>query len=524
LEKGRESTADLINERTSYIINGIQDRINNHLKPVSDQSHFISRLVQNQDNVSARTIDMQDIPGVAEALEASRKSGTQSWGDLVWSEELGQPLLNLRTPVWHKDNFSGVLFATVSVKELSGFLASAPEKAGSNSFILFDRDYVLAHRQVARLQTTLIRAHPLLKIDDVSDPVLAAIWSPDTGKLPNISNDADFSGHTIDINGVTHAYIYRTLADFGSAPWLIGTYFPLSELGQEARRLETIAWLSLSILAVAILISWLIGRAVGRPVQRLANATAAIRNLDLAEAKEFERYRLREVDEAGQAYNSLIQAMHWFENYVPKKLVYRLMELGDAAANLQEREMTILFTDIVGFSSLSERISPSEIASFLNNHFRLLASCVEGEDGTIDKYIGDSVMAFWGAPTNQPDHAQRAVRAALAIRDALIKDNKDRRKQGMHPIRIRMGLHSGPVMVGNIGAPGRMNYTIVGDSVNTAQRLEALGKKFMSNDEDVFAILSQETFDAAGGEIEAKSLGLHSVPGKRGALEIFKLL
>ena len=94
----------------------------------------------------------------------------------------------------------------------------------------------------------------------------------------------------------------------------------------------------------------------------------------------------------------------------------------------------------------------------------------------------------------------------------------------MHPIRIRMGLHSGPVMVGNIGAPGRINYTIVGDSVNTAQRLEALGKKFMSNDDDVFTILSQETFDATGGEIEVKSLGLHSVPGKRGALEVFKLL
>ena len=94
----------------------------------------------------------------------------------------------------------------------------------------------------------------------------------------------------------------------------------------------------------------------------------------------------------------------------------------------------------------------------------------------------------------------------------------------MHPIRIRMGLHSGPVMVGNIGAPGRINYTIVGDSVNTAQRLEALGKKFMSNEEDIIIILSQEIFDVTGREIEAKSLGLHSVPGKRGALEIFKLL
>jgi class 3 adenylate cyclase len=567
LEKGRESTADLINERTTYIINGIQERINNHLRPVSDQSYFISHLIQqeqinpnnddelsgrlisalaatpqvselafirpdlqqirveqNQGNVSARTIDMQDIPGISEALEASRTSGKQSWGNLVWSEERKQPLINLRTPVWYKGEFSGVIFATVSIKELSGFLANTPEKAGSNNFILFDRDYVLAHRQVARPQTTLIRTHPLLEISNVADPILAAIWSPATRKLPIISSGANFDGHTTDINGVTYAYIYRTLTDFGREPWLIGTYFPLSELDIEARRLETIAWLSLGILAVAILISWLIGLAVGRPVKRLASATAAIRNLDLTAVKEFERYRLREVDEAGQAYNSLIQAMRWFENYVPKKLVHRLMAQGSEAANLHERDMTILFTDIVGFSSLSERITPPEIASFLNNHFQLLASCVEGEDGTIDKYIGDSVMAFWGAPLDQPDHAQRAVRAARAIRIALGKDNEDRRRQGVPPIRVRVGLHSGPVMVGNIGAPGRINYTVVGDNVNTAQRLESLGKKFMSNDEDIFITLSQETFDAVGGEIEVESLGLHSVPGKNEALAVYKLL
>jgi class 3 adenylate cyclase len=154
--------------------------------------------------------------------------------------------------------------------------------------------------------------------------------------------------------------------------------------------------------------------------------------------------------------------------------VTRLIRAGDAGTIRPEaRELTVMFTDIAGFTAMSETRPAPEVADFLNEHFALLGACVEAEGGTVDKFIGDALMAFWGAPETQTDTAPRACRAALAIARAVDADNARRTAAGRPAIRIRIGLHSGPVVVGNVGWPGRINYTIVGDTVNTCQRLEA---------------------------------------------------
>ena len=141
---------------------------------------------------------------------------------------------------------------------------------------------------------------------------------------------------------------------------------------------------------------------------------------------------------------------------MPKALVSRLLHQSqDSGLAAEEREVTVMFTDIVGFSRIAMRHAPGRLATFLNRHFGLIGQHVEAEQGTIDKYIGDSVMAFWGAPSDDPDHALHAVRAALAIGQALATDNKRRAKKSLKPVRIRIGLHSGPAIVGNVGAPGR---------------------------------------------------------------------
>ena len=132
-------------------------------------------------------------------------------------------------------------------------------------------------------------------------------------------------------------------------------------------------------------------------------------------------------------------------------------------------------------------------------------------------------MAFWGAPEDQPDHAARACRAALAIRAAVTADNEARGREGGETVRIRIGLHTGEVIVGNIGAPGRINYTIVGDTVNTANRLEQLGKDLGDAGADVVILLSAATVDSAGEAIEAHSLGAHNVRGRQEDVGVFAL-
>ena len=209
----------------------------------------------------------------------------------------------------------------------------------------------------------------------------------------------------------------------------------------------------------------------------------------------------------------MIGGLRYFETYVPHKLVHRLIEQGnDAHVESDERELTVMFTDIVGFTSMCEGMNASEVADFINDHLTILAECVEAEGGTIDKYIGDALMAFWGAPEKMENSAIGACRAAKCMVSAIKEDNKRRVAAGKSPIGLRIGIHTGPLVVGNIGAPSRINYTVVGDTVNTTQRLESLGKK-VDPDAEVIVLLSAATKSLLPDDFKMKPVG--SFPSQR---------
>ena len=163
-----------------------------------------------------------------------------------------------------------------------------------------------------------------------------------------------------------------------------------------------------------------------------------------------------------------------------------------------------------------------ETADLLNQHFALLAKCVEREEGTIDKFIGDALMAFWGAPDRQPNQVDRAVRAVCAMAQTVQEDNVLRRGQGLVPIRMRMGLHSGPAVVGNIGAPERMNYTAVGDTVNTAQRMEGLGKE-VAPDAEIVVLASEAIVAAMTLDVKHEPVGAFTVKGKTEPVQVYRV-
>ena len=183
--------------------------------------------------------------------------------------------------------------------------------------------------------------------------------------------------------------------------------------------------------------------------------------------------RFREINSLARSFNAMLDGLRAFGRYVPRTLVTRLVKEGRIGAGTEERVLAIMFTDIVGFTAACEKMSAGEVAAFINQHLTLVSACVEQEGGTIDKFIGDAVMAFWGAPGHTENPAASACRAAIAIQRALAADNAQRIARGLAPVRIRIGIHMGPVVVGDIGAPNRINYTIVGDAVNATQRLES---------------------------------------------------
>jgi class 3 adenylate cyclase len=265
-----------------------------------------------------------------------------------------------------------------------------------------------------------------------------------------------------------------------------------------------------------------LGRKISRPIQSASAGAARIAELEISDVEELPRSPFAELDSQARSFNAMLGALRWFQTYVPRSLVRRLISRGDREIASEERALTILFTDLVGFTSASEAMTARETADLLNHHFALLAKGVESEEGTIDKFMGDALMAFWGAPDPQPDQADRAVRAVCAMARTVQEDNALRRGQGLAPVRMRMGLHSGLAVVGNIGAPERMNYTVVGDTVNTAHRMEGLGKE-VAPDTDIVILASETVVAAMTLDVKHEPVGAFTVKGRIEPVEVFRM-
>ncbi len=290
----------------------------------------------------------------------------------------------------------------------------------------------------------------------------------------------------------------------------------------------------LAILAASVMTAIWAGRALARPIEALAEGTQAVERLDFQGARPIARSIFTELDRQAVAFNAMLAGLRWFETYVPKGLVRKLMrQAQEGAVESVTLPSTVMFTDIVGFTEYSEALPAEDVAAFLNHHFTVVAGAIEAEGGTVDKFIGDCVMAFWNAPERQDDHAHRAVRAALAIREAVLADNARRSAAAFRgeipfsasqPVRLRIGVHTGEVVVGNIGTADRRNYTIVGDTVNTCQRIEQLGKEVSAGEPvEVMILMSSATRSALPAGVVSEEVGNFSLKGRHGRMSVHRL-
>ena len=456
----------------------------------------LHRAIRHPDGTIARdTVSLLDLPQSLERFRKLQTSHSTFWGELFWSDGLRQPLLNVRTPVRRIDDaFIGGLVATVAVGDLS-YRIGARGLGGGRYFILVDHDKVLAHRRLIDPRGLgLSEDKPLPTIREVDDPILAKFWDPPV-RSPQIDRALGDLGHVVEVGGRRWVFYYRQITGYGPEPWLVGQYFPIEDATADFDRLTNGAIVGAVTLAAAVLLALLMGFRMARSIRTITTAAEAIERLEF-DGPMRRPSRLREIDDAAHSLDKARGALKWFGAYVPQRLVRRLMEAGEDGVASRRRILTVMFTDIVEFTPQAEDLPEHETAELLNHHFALLGACIEHEHGVIDKYIGDSVMAIWGGIARDEDHAGAAIRAALAIARVIKEDNAMRVAAGKLPIRMRIGLHSGPAVVGNIGAPGRVNFTVVGDTVNVANRVEQLGKEFMRDGEDVVLLVSGDTLDA----------------------------
>ena len=216
-----------------------------------------------------------------------------------------------------------------------------------------------------------------------------------------------------------------------------------------------------------------------------------------------------------------------FSRYVNPTIAHQIAENPDKV-NLggEKRTVTVLFTDIAHFTSISEALKPESLISLLNEYLETMSNIIMAEGGTVDKYEGDAIMAFFGAPLSQPDHAKRACMVALKMREGLEVLNKKWEKDGPLPggekkpaLDFRCGISSGEVIVGNIGSSARVEYTVIGDIVNLGSRLEGANKKYSTS-----TMISEDTLNATSGEFVARELDTIRVVGKTQPIKVYELL
>jgi class 3 adenylate cyclase len=220
---------------------------------------------------------------------------------------------------------------------------------------------------------------------------------------------------------------------------------------------------------------------------------------------------------AGHASAAQSRVIQLFGKYVAPEVARGVIDAnGEARAEMVE--VTVLFTDLRDFTALSEKLSPGMVLEVLNAHYQAIIPAVHAHGGTVNKFIGDALMATFGAPLRQGAHAERAVRAALQMLEAMEALNVRLRERGLPELEMGIGVATGPVVVGTLGATQRVEYAVIGDTVNTASRLEGLNKELGTR-----LLLSPGTRDALAGVLPTRGLGEVSVKGKARPVPVFTI-
>ncbi len=209
-----------------------------------------------------------------------------------------------------------------------------------------------------------------------------------------------------------------------------------------------------------------------------------------------------------------------FSRYVAPEVVDQLVKNpGQLALGGETRELTVMFADVAGFTTLSEGRAPREIVELMNECFTEITTVIQGHGGTVDKFIGDAVMAFWNAPVELPDHAALACRAAQDLLKALVRLNVGWAARELPAISMRVGLATGPALVGNVGSSSKFNYTVMGDTVNLASRLEGAAKVF-----GTLSLIAGSTVAAAAGAVPCRELDWLQVKGRSEPVPVFEVM
>ncbi len=459
----------------------------------------------------AELLDRSSDSRLAQWLRGVREQGTASWGAPVWVEGLGETVINLRTPLYRGERFLGVLAQGVSIGRLSRTLAPESVEDDLIYFVLYDQDWVVAHPLLEDTLEAFSHARPLPPLATFRDDVVDEIWAPERTSLEFVRPGATIQGGNVTVDGKEYVFLHRELRDYADKPLTIGVYFS-SDLVTETEqvvRLKNMAYAGITILILSLIAALFVSRSIGSPILRLSTAAKQIRRGDLDRFEPLPRTAYREITDASLSFNAMVEGLKernlvrgLLGKYVPEEVAKDLIKDRGAVEPIST-EATVMFTDIAGFTTISESITPEEMVDMLNDYFTVLAGILEEHGGVIAQFQGDGLLAMFNVPVADPRHATHAVRSALEIQQAVRA-----RSFAGHQLNCRIGLATGEVVAGSVGATDRLTFTVYGDTVNLASRLEQMNKDLGTR-----ILVDQRTADLAG-EFPFESMGEMAVRGR----------
>jgi adenylate cyclase len=470
-------------------------------------------------------------PRVRPFYAAAREAGAQTWPDVYLFSNHPRPDypgLTCATPVFDaEERLTGVLTADFDLIMLGEFLDGLSIFDTGEAFVVEQGSggarRVVAHPDpeviVGEVETGDGKVDDILPIERIESPAIRAFMSQveQDGGSPD---GTDVERVAFSVDGERYVGAYRPLQSGHDLRWLIGIIVPEHELLErvEKSNLENLLIASISLVVLALL-GVVVAALVSRPLTRLARQTEAIGRFQLAPTPP-DRTNLAEVDRLADAMEEMKAGLRSFGKFVPADLVRSLLASGEEARLGGRRAtLTVYFSDIVGFTSIAEKLDPEQLVDLLGEYLEAMSGEIVACGGTVDKYIGDAVMAFWGAPRPSDDHAVDGCRAALRTQRRLAELRAKWRDEGRPLIHMRVGVNTGELVVGNMGSESRLTYTVMGDPVNLASRLEGLNKYTQTE-----ILVSAETFDAARKHVVARPLDRIGVKGKERGTVVYELL
>ncbi|MFI4956848.1 MAG: adenylate/guanylate cyclase domain-containing protein [Gammaproteobacteria bacterium] len=477
-----------------------------HYELVRDLSGKVTK-----NSLPLETYDPRERPWYIAAVNAKNPV----WTDIFVAYPHNNPTTAAAAPIYKESGeLWGVYEIEIKLLQLSDFLKTLQIGKNGVAFIVNAKGELVAfpgmQKWLGSNDTT--PETMLLEINETDRPWLAKslVKYKETG----------LSSFSYDHGGIHYLASFRDIEDFKNYGWKIGVVVPESNfVGLLKDKNLLIILIGITILILGIITAMIFSKRIAQSMGLIVEETARIKDFHL-EGGKIGQSIIKEVDVLADAIYSMKMNLRAFQKYLPASLVRQLIRSGEEVAiGGAKKTVTIFFSDIEGFTSITETMEPEQLMQHLCEYFDNLSKIITDSGGTIDKFIGDSIMAFWGAPLTDEAHCLHACSAALQCKQRLTELNARWIKEGKAPMRTRIGINTGEALVGNIGSSDRINYTVLGDSVNLASRLEEINRLYQSD-----IVVSESVFNLVRDKFVFRILDKVKLKGIAGVNMIYELL